>query len=501
MDAWTRLAQAVPLSAGFIPALVLLLTAFLLRPVLEVERRQRTRSAIAFLLLALVFSLAAAGATMVTPAARDVLDVFALLFLIVGGTGVLGVIVFDLAFSRMRLPSIVRDLLQATAVVVITMAVLRKSGVDLLSLVTTSAVLTAVIGLALQSTIANVFAGLVLQLDRTLGIGDWIQVTGHVGRVAETRWRSTSIVTRDGDTVIVPNNDLLVHEVINFSRPMGAHLVWLRVGFHYRHPPNEVRTVLLGAVRGVPGVLPSPVPECFPVEFGESAVGYAIRYWIDDLEHDAPIDGEVRTRIWYAAGRAGLEIPFPIRTIVSAEADATHPTREVGQGEADRVEALSRIALFSGLSRADHELLARGTKTVRFAAGERIVNQMEAGDSLYVINRGEVSVQLAADGARGEIATLGPGDVFGEMSLMTGAPRNATCIATTDVVCYVVDHAAFRSLLCTRPQVAEELSQTLALRQLANENHREALSAQARAHAAETSSHLLVRIRDFFRLT
>jgi small-conductance mechanosensitive channel/CRP-like cAMP-binding protein len=499
MDVWTRLGHAVPLSAGFLTALVLLATAVLLRQVLDPERRGRIRNAIAFLILALIFPLAAAGIPMAT-AARDVIELLAILFLIVGGSGVAGVIVFDVALARMRLPSLLRDLAQATAVVLIVMAVLRKSGFDLLSLITTSAVLTAVIGLALQSTIANVFAGLVLQLDRTLGIGDWIQVAGHVGKVTEIRWRSTSITTKDGDAVIVPNNDLMVHEVLNFSRPRAVRAVSLRVGFHYRHPPNDVRAVLLQAVRGVPGVLAVPAPESFPAEFGDSAVTYTVRYWIADFERDIQIAGEVRTRIWYAAGRSGLEIPFPIRTILSKEGDGTRSTREVDEGQAERLEALARIGLFSGLPPADQELLAREAQTVRFAAGEKIVNQMDAGDSLYIIHRGRVSVTLSADNVQREIATLGTGDVFGEMSLMTGEPRTATCVATTDVVCYVVDHAAFRCLLSRRPEVAEELSQTLALRELANVDHREVLSADARAHTAETSSRLLARMRTFFRL-
>src|SRR5262249_27443316 len=158
-----------------------------------------------------------------------------------------------------------------------------------------------------------------------------------------------------------------------------------------------------------------------------SAVVYAIRYWIADFENDAPIDGEVRTRIWYAVGRSGLEIPFPTRTILST-GDGVRPTNDGAQDDSERLDALSRIGLFSEIPQADHGPHARETKTVRFAAGEEIVNQTDPGDSLYIIHRGEVSVTLAAEGAHRQIATLGTGDVFGEMSLMTGEPRNATCV-------------------------------------------------------------------------
>src|SRR4029077_8261545 len=186
------------------------------------------------------------------------------------------------------------------------MGMLRERGFDPLSLVTTSAVLTAIIGFALQNTIANLFAGLALQGDRTFGIGDWIKTANHLGRIAEIKWRSTSIVTKDGNTVIIPNNQLVNSEVENLSKPSGAVRMSVRVGFHYRHPPNDVARVVNAAVRGVPGVLASPASDCFPLEFGERAIFYAVRYWIADIESDNEIAGEVQTRIWYAAHRSGF---------------------------------------------------------------------------------------------------------------------------------------------------------------------------------------------------
>ena len=182
------------------------------------------------------------------------------------------------------------------------------------SLVTTSAVLTAVIGLALQSTIANVFAGLALHTDRTLGIGDWVQAGAMIGRINEIKWRSTSLWTEDGDYLTVPNSRLLDAEVQNLSRPDDVHRMWVKVGFHYRHPPNEVKRILREALRRAPGVRVEPAPDCILLDFADSAILYALRYWISDFAHHAVIESEVRTRIWYAARRGGLEIPFPIRT-------------------------------------------------------------------------------------------------------------------------------------------------------------------------------------------
>jgi CRP-like cAMP-binding protein len=316
-----------------------------------------------------------------------------------------------------------------------------------------------------------------------------VSVAGSIGRVREIKWRSTTLVTKDGDVVIVPNNHLMTTEVVNYSRPTAAHRMWLRVGFHYRHPPNDVRAVLLDAVRGTPGVLADPAPDCVVTDFAESAVVYSLRFWIEDYLRDAPIDGDVRARVWYAARRAGIEIPFPIRTIVPAATvvdDATGPRRA----------ALDRVDLFAPIDGACRARLAAEMREQSFAAGEDIIRQDAPGDSLFIIARGAVDVRVAVAGVGRSIARLGPGQCFGEMSLMTGEPRQATCTAIADTVCYVIDQALFRLVAGNRPALAESLSTLLAERLIELEASREGLGAEARRRReTEARSRLLVAIR------
>src|SRR4029453_362279 len=181
-----------------------------------------------------------------------------------------------------------------------------------------------------------------LPFEGEVAIGDWIQVGEPVGRGREIKWRATTIVTRDGDVVVVPNNQLLTTDVTNYSRPTPAHRMTIKVGVHYRHPPNEVRAVLLDAVRGVPGVLANPEPDAAPLEFGDSALFYRLRYWIDDFTDEIPIDGEVRTRVWYATRRGGLELPNPMVTVVQSAEQAQDAT-------AMRHAALDRVDFFATL--------------------------------------------------------------------------------------------------------------------------------------------------------
>jgi small-conductance mechanosensitive channel/CRP-like cAMP-binding protein len=490
-----RLDEVAPAWAGFSTIVLAILVLLGIRRFLPAESRPRTRTPLVFLAIALGLRLAARATLAVGLwQAWGLLNFVSLLCLVVGLTGIAGVLAFDVALRRRRTPAVLRDLVQIAVVAAVFLAILTEHGFDPVSLAATGGVLTAVVGFALQSTIANLFAGVALPLEGQLAIGDWVRAAGHTGRIREIKWRSTTLVTKDGDHVIVPNNQLITTDVVNYSRPTDAHRESLRVGFHYRHAPNEVKAALLDAVRGVPGVLAEPAPDCFPVELADSAVVYALRYWISDFARTDPIDGEVRTRIWYAARRSGLEIPFPIRTIVREEPRAeTH--------EDARRDALARVDLFAPIDGECRTQLAAGMRELRFGAGEDIIRQDAPGDSLFIVSHGAVEVRVGIDGASRGVARLGPGDFFGEMSLMTGAPRNATVTALSDTVCYVIDQAAFRCVLDARPSIADDISAMLARRTTELESSRENLSAEAaERRARDARSSILRAIRDAFGL-
>ena len=324
MRLWSWIVAAGPAMLVLVLSTAGLLVLPLLRRLTARGRRHGGGVARSLLgLAALLAATAAAIGTMGAASPGNVLQLSSLLALLLGFVALGGIVLFDVVLPRLRVdvPSIVRDLLLVGVAVAIGMGFLRLAGLDVFSLVTTSAVLTAVIGLALQTTIANVASGLGLQLDRTLRRGEWIEVGDHVGKILEIGWRATRVHTKTGDTIFVPNGELVSKDVRSFGRSSGAHRLTIRIGFHYRHPPHDVRQVVLDAVRDTPGVLARPAPACGPVEFGDSAVVYELRYWIGDFARDSEIDEEVRARVWYAARGGGLEFPFPTRTLLFA-ADA-----------------------------------------------------------------------------------------------------------------------------------------------------------------------------------
>src|SRR4029077_15327218 len=242
--------------------------------------------------------------------------------------------------------------------------------------------------------------------------------------------------------------------IVNFSRPTAAHRQWIHVRVHFRHPPGRVREVVVEAVRALSFVRADPPPDCILHEFKEDACTYSVRYWMDDVQRDDVMDSAVRSAIWYALHRAGMEIPFPSRNVNLTELNEDRVQRKLDEEYARRGAALARVDVFRALDAEKVDRLARRLRHLVFGPGEVILRQGDPGDSLYVVRGGSVAVQIGVLGASKEIARLGDGQFFGEMSLMTGESRAATVVAKTDVECYVVEKEAFQEILEEKPELA-----------------------------------------------
>jgi small-conductance mechanosensitive channel len=330
-------------------AAIALVLALGLPYLLPGARRRRGTAARITLALALGLALAGAGAaTGNMEGPERVLRLAAMLAFVCGTIALVGFVVFELVLPPLRIeaPSIVRDVVLLLVAALASLACLRIAGFDVLPLLTTSAVLTAVIGLALQPTIANLFGGLALQLDRTLAQGDWIEMGTFSGRIVEIGWRSTRLVTGDGDTLFLPNSQLVSGEVLNLSRPTGAHRATVRVTVPERYPPAAVRQAFVNAVNDVPGVLEYPPPDCLVSEFGDQAIVYTLRYWISEFERNSSIGSDVRMRLWYASRRAGFEtVPYLHGLAVAAPAAGLGG--ETGDTPAARTALLHAVELFA----------------------------------------------------------------------------------------------------------------------------------------------------------
>ena len=416
-------------------------------------------------------------------------------------------------------PMIASDLAVGVGYIFATLGVLSGHGLDPSSVLATSAIVSAVLAISLQSTLGNILGGVALQLDGSIHEGDWIQLeNGKQGRVKQVRWRHTVVETRDWSTIIVPNVSLLGSNITILGKREGRVVpqrMWVWFNVDFRYPPTRVIQVVTDAVNASPieNVAADPRPNVvcmdFTKEMRESYATYAVRYWINDLASDDPTNSRVRARIFTALRRAGIPLAVPAQTMFLEVQDESrrerHTKREVGQ----RLAALKTMTLFRHLTEDELLTLAAGMSQVIYTAGEVITRQGAVAHWLYVLTSGKVQVRAHVDhdgaGPVPEqvkaIATLDAPDFFGEMGLMTGEPRIADVVALTDVECFRLGKETFERVLLDRPAIVNELSETLALRRVNLIAKRDGLDDEQRLsrHVSERDR-IVEGIKGFFGL-
>jgi small-conductance mechanosensitive channel/CRP-like cAMP-binding protein len=414
--------------------------------------------------------------------------------------GLFGLFFFDIIGRHFGVPKIMRDLVITILSVAIMLTLLGRAGVNLVGIVATSAVVTAVVGLALQDTLGNLISGIALQVESTISIGDWIRVDEKaIGKVREIRWRSTVIQTKNGDLVTIPNGLFSKGVITQFNKDGLENRRWVYFNVHLRHPPNHVQEVVVAALQGTPNVSTATPADCIVWSYEESYLKYAVRYRLIDFLPDDPTDSEVRKRIWYALNRNEIEIPYTSHNVFLTENTQARKQSRVERERERRLDLLEQVAIFAPLSKDDRLHVADGMHHTIFGRGETVMRVGEPGESLYVLRAGEVSVRLVADGLEKEVAQLKDGDFFGEMSFMTGEPRSATIVAVKDAECYVIDSTAMTKILHDNATLAGEIGRLLSQREMKNKIELEGLSAEAASRHAD-HERLLERIKSFFGL-
>ena len=400
---------------------------------------------------------------------------------------------------RARVPGLFVDLLRVGVILIgaaLVIALVWQG--NLSGALATLGVGSIVIGLALQDTLGNLFAGIALLFERPFQVGDWVKVGDTIGRVLEINWRAVRIQPRSLDLVTVPNLVISKDRIHNFSRPTPVHAVENELGFGYQDPPNKVKEVLRAAALQTTDVLPEGVV-IRTVRFSDSSVLYNARFFIERYDRLPDIQEEFMTHVWYAARRHGLTIPFPIRTVYRSELPPTVPHNS----HLDAQKLVKTVPLFSPLTSTELEKIAEECFFHDYGSQERIVTQGQRGDTMYIISTGSVAVSIGTPNAQTPpLATLNAGDFFGEMALLTGEPRAAHVTAITDVVLLVVPKQALQLILSARPEVAAEIATIV-------QNRRLGLSAAtfqtlnpsqvaAEGSPSTPSSDMIAKIRKFF---
>jgi len=373
-----------------------------------------------------------------------------------------------------------------------------------------SSVFGLVFGIALRNVILDIFTGLAINLDRSLKIGDWVEIhhnsfSGKVyGKVMEINWRTLRIDVGGGRIVVVPSSLMAVTPFTTYSVPDDRAGFDVLITLDFSVPIERALRILLAGARaaiGERGPVEHPEPTARIDEITASGVRYRVGYSL-------AVD-----RVWPGAGRhavtrsildhlrhAGLTPAYP--------REGTFEAPPPGRGtrtdtELDRLALLSQIDLFHRSLQPDEmEALAGAMRQRHFHSGEVVIRQGDVGDSLFILAEGLTHVYLdrGPDNGRVRVAQNTPGQTFGEMSLLTGEPRSATVIAATDLVAFEVSKEHVQELLLRRPQIAEQISAVAAERQL---GLRQAAATTAPTEQVAERQHvgrqILEKMMQFFR--
>jgi len=405
---------------------------------------------------------------------------------------------FDFVFRIRRgyeAPTLVRNIFTLIAFTILFVVVFKwlYTDVNLGALLTTSAIFGVIIGLALQDTLGNFFAGISLHADRPFQVGDVIVVgqQKHTGVVEGITWRAIKIRTFQNHIVLVSNSNVAKEAIEVAPRNnLNARLIFF--GTLYSDSPAKTIHVVREAVRDADNVSEMITPIVRIRNLGDFSIEWEIKYWLDDYAKYNDTDALVRQRVWYALRRSGLNFAFPTRTI-HVDRKPTSRAATPTEGITDRLAA---VDVFAPLSTEELQQLAAAAVGHVFAPGETLIRAGDQGSSMFVVHNGRVQVQVTENGRPRPVAVLSEGDFFGEMGLFTGEPRTANVIALDETEVLEIGHEAMRRLFETNPSLAESISWTIAER-------RADLAASSRETSQvsiEESAGLLASIKRFFGL-
>ena len=361
-----------------------------------------------------------------------------------------------------------RDLLTLAIITTLALVVIHRDfRVNLVGLAATSAVVTAVIGLAAQETLKNLFAGISLQVDSPFEEGDWIDLGFTRGVVTSLRLMTTRIRGLDGSITVVPNSRITIEGLRRFKpdEPVGQ---MIDLGLDYSLPPRQAIQLLQRTLSQNQKVLRRPLPQVWVEAFNDSSITYRLLSWQASAPEMPQLKSDVLEQVWYALHRIDQSIPYPIRDIRTEPTPARLPSSSISATQKKKLLASTEI--FGHLSDQQLETLAGHGSCQSFAPGETVVRQGDRGDSLFLVVSGSLDV-FQASGTHPDsslpgqqVASLHSSDVFGEMALCTGEKRSASVLCNNECVLIEIERKHLLPLLEEHPEILETMGTIVSAR-------------------------------------
>ena len=383
------------------------------------------------------------------------------------------------------LPGVLHGFILIVLYLIVLFAVFKGAlGVNITPFLATSAIFTAIIGLALQGVLSNVLAGISLNLTKSFSRGDWVKIGSHEGVVLDTNWRETLILDRTSNVVVIPNNTMASEMIVNFARPDHKTALTIPLKVSSGAPPVVVLNALLQAAREVPEVIAAPAPQAYIIGHDNFGITYLAKFWVTDFARKDPIMGDVARHIWYKFKRENIEVPVFLSEEVKGVVEAVAAGRGAGAEDGEK-ERTYRDLLRSNLLRYQEgekagqllvpedevRRLADAVRRRRYTRGEVLFRQGEKGESCFIVAEGALKGEIIYEEKKKRFTSefrVGVGGIFGEMSLFTGLPRTATGIIEGEAELLEITAENFGELLSRNPQLAEVMAELVSSRNQKN---------------------------------
>ncbi len=348
--------------------------------------------------------------------------------------------------TRPRETRIISDLLAGVIYLVTFLAIINfVFAVPIGGLLATSGVIAIVLGLALQSSLADVFSGIAVGIERPYTAGDFLWIEGGIeGRVVQVNWRSTHIATVDADVAVIPNSVMAKARLVNHSRPTTVRRRSIIVRLDARERPDRCMGVLTAAVRACMLIEAHPPPSVARIELNGDGAGYEIGFSVTSSAAITAARTELLGQVQHHL-RAGISLAVSGRAMVP-------PTKIPSQAD-----LLEESEWFGVLEPEDRALLAERLREVSLRTGESLISQDEEPQAVFIIVSGAVEISDGASESKRIITRMGPASSLGAIGMITGAPYAANATALTPVRAYRLDKEAISAAMALRPEMVMSL--------------------------------------------
>jgi len=362
-------------------------------------------------------------------------------------------------------------------------------------LLATSGAIAIILGLALQSTLADVFSGIILNFAKPYRPGDWVIFDRETqGTVVELTWRVTQIVTGSNDLAMLPNSTIAKSKLINLSHPTSVHGMSISLGIEPTVRVSTICTVLEAALLSSNRILHVPRPTVTITALNAVSTNCELYFFVASIGAETDAQNELFDLIQRHCAASGVHLaPPPGTPVMSA------PRTFESDSQMSPQNLLDRLSIFAPLTEDERGSLAAKLRQRSCRAGETIVETGAPLHALFIIRSGVLLASREEGGREVELLRMAPGDWFGEASVLTGAVARAKIIALSKAVLYEISKADLAPILKERPTIATELGHIMALREATLQKRLEQHVDRGR-HDEDLADWLAMRVKMLFHL-